>query len=145
MDKQTRDLVATLAPALAPLGRTIFQQRIQRKQMEEKAEIEKELIETRAQAEGDAAISLSETTERTVTAFEETVEEMKLEESCDTCKMILDSLTELPEAQQGRALAEFGRFKQALEGGATEDELRDLLQQHPTLLRAFRSKFDVDV
>lgn len=60
--------------------------------------------------------------------------DLKAQENCQTCLDLLEAIEAAPHDQQVRALAEWGRFKHAVERGESEAELREVLESSDVLV-----------
>jgi hypothetical protein len=136
-------LAAEAVPAVAPVAKTLLNNRLQMRAMERQKEAEIELVEAKQNVEGDAAPSpmgLSDTSDpsesveqQTDDAFAESIEAMKRDEECDLCARLLDGFTRLDRQDRPVALAEYGRFKQAVDDTEDVDAIRDEISRMTVL------------
>lgn len=151
-DQTKAELVDGGTSLIGTLLKDLLTRRTQREQMEQRKEMEVELAKVRqehapddddqpADAVQPAQNSRGEpaVTQELRAAFEE----LKANEECSTCRQLLEPIAELPPRQQLHALTEYGRFKQAMEGGADKDELEAIIRDSDTLSAMFNESMGV--
>lgn len=143
------EAAASALPALAPICRTVLNNRIQLRAMERQKDAELEVIEAKKEF-GDTRAFAGPATppdtadrvrEQDEDAFQESIERMKAQESCDLCARLLDGIARVDAADRAVALAEYGRFKQAVDdtddAAAVRDEIGEMTVLRDVMEREF--------
>lgn len=142
MDKRTAQ---QLAPAAVPLLQLAADYYLENKKMEQRGEIELQKAEARAeQLQGLREVQQRQPQIRNDRqTAPETIEQMKAETDCSFCHEILDSIATLPQDRREMALAEYGRFQNAIEDGAAQDDLEDVLRETDQLRAVIEEELKV--
>ena len=152
MDPDKAKLAAALLPDVLPIAREAYRQRTQRQLLEEQKEYEREVLEARKEADNTSVVEPQPTADTSTgtpsqpsggaDVIDRAIDDIQSETECGICTQILESLRSLPEEEQAKALAEYGRFQQAIEAG-DEDEARAVLSETPTLRNVVESEFNL--
>lgn len=153
MDEQQAEMFGMVAPAFAPLVREYLAHNMQRRRLEERKELEMEMIETKAEARSggivrtgdgssepdtgadsetdavDAAISAAEELERSIDQF-------KRESWCEACQQAAEALKNQPVPRARKGLQELREMEQMVERGADVDEVADRMEQFEVITDA---------
>lgn len=136
-DNTKRDVVAGGAGLLGTLARELLSHRTQMQQLEEKKKMELELARARQESGGDADDPPRSEPEPSRTRqspdLSAAIRDLRRRDDCATCQTLLEAIEQADPETQAIALTEYGRFKQAMEAGASEEELRRILRSSETL------------
>lgn len=166
MDQRQAEQLASLAPALAPVAKTVTTYYMNKRRMEQEKEMELELVEKRAEAAaeanrepaprpapqpspesdsgGDEAESESEAeSDAAGIGHAIAIERLKDETECKTCKHLLDGIKDLPADEQGIAISQYGRVKGKIEDQTSLEETKEALRDSPMLMRVLREQFNI--
>jgi hypothetical protein len=92
-----------------------------RKRRQARAEARREMIEAQAQAIDPSKFSASESRRSEPTREAQPggggIDRLQEQTDCTFCEALLEAARELPEPERTQAVAEYGRFQGALEGG----------------------------
>jgi hypothetical protein len=156
MNQRTAQQLGQLAPALVPVARTVTEYYMTQKQLHQQREAQLELVEARAEhtdtrrrrVPAEPAPAPQEPEESTsrepVDGTEEAVERLRERTDCEICDEILQGIGDLPPAEQGVALTEYGRFRGRVEDDAPMDEIRAALSDAPKLKSIMADRFNAD-
>lgn len=137
METETRKrAVNALAGLAQDAARDLLRYRSKKKQMERELEIEKELAKAKRQAEIEAereAGSTEGSTEGVSGGMDATIEEMRSETNCGLCEEILGAIKRADPSLQAQALVEYGKLRDAIEDGASEERFEQILSQSEAL------------
>lgn len=74
--------------------------------------------------------------------FDRVIDRLEQRDQCSLCRNLLDAIRDEPPDVQAEALAEYGRLKGAMESGATQADLENIIEDSETLQRLVRSGLD---
>ena len=154
-ERQIR-LAAEAMPALAPLCRTMLEEKLNERAMERRKDAELELIEAKQQVDSGPGASLqissqqSETrdTEQQViqqdqSVFDDSIDQLQREEDCGLCARLLDGIRDVDPEDRARALSEYGRFKQSVDDTDDVSQIRDEVDEMPVLKEVMETEFNM--
>lgn len=134
-----RELVKTGTSVVGSFIHDMLTHRNNMKQIREEKEMEVELARARQNAGSN-----SPSTEETVTeasggvgrsGVADAIADLRAREDCETCQQLLEAIEHADAHTQAVALTEYGRFRQKMDEGATEEELRAVLDNSEALRR----------
>lgn len=136
-DETKQELISTGTSVMGSLLKEFFIHRNRVNQMQEKKDLELELAKARTGAASDQGTERDDTRRSRPTPedadLREAFHDLKARENCGICRQLLDAIEHADRRTQIRALTEYGRFQHAVETGASEAEIRDILEQSDTL------------
>lgn len=146
-DDTKRELVSAGGGLIGSLIRDMLTHRTQMQQMEEKKEMELELAETRQEAEHGEPHPEPSTQPSAprdeVADVSHAIQDLKAREDCGVCRDLLEAIEMADSSVQVKALTEYGRLKRALEAGASQEELREVIGSSETLEGLIQQESDV--
>lgn len=156
MNTETKtELIDTIAGTATALGKELFVRRADRKQMETRAEMEKEIAEARERAAQAGAETTNtrgqqpqvESTTPGVAEQDEPpepavpdsgIEVLMEKEHCDMCRAILEYVRDLDPERRAEGLADYGRMKRAMEYDETEEAVKEVVKNSDILREAMQ-------
>lgn len=141
MHEQTRqELVKNAIGLCRELGRDLASYVATTRRLEKEHELDRKVLEARERAgeNGDTPASTSAPPEPREPAgaptpsaaeIETEIDELIAEETCGTCRSILQTLKERPPREQVRGLKEYGQWMGQINDNADGEELRETLRE----------------
>jgi hypothetical protein len=145
MDRNQVELASALISATVPVARTMVNQKMRERRLENQKESQIEILEAKERADTGGGSDLAEqmaaaTASEDSSDWDESIRQLQAQTDCEVCSSLLDGIRELPAEDRGLAISEYGRFQDQLEH-ADEDEIRETLEQSPALRRALELEF----
>lgn len=72
--------------------------------------------------------------------FDRVIDRLEQRDQCSLCRNLLGAIRDEPPDVQAEALAEYGRLKGAMESGATQADLENIIEDSETLQRLVREE-----
>lgn len=136
-DQTKRELIESGTGVIGSLLKELLVHRNQMARIEQEKEMDLEIAKARRQA-----ASSNQSTEATSSTHKQQVgepdlsaafEDLKAREDCSICRTLLEAIEQAESDVQVRALTEYGRLKHAVDSGASEDEIKQILTSSDTL------------
>lgn len=147
MDERQAEILGMVAPAFAPLAREYLGHSIKKRQLEEKKEMEIEMIEAREEArEGNGIVQGGEQqtddpVESAISAaenLEAKIDEFKRESWCEACQQAAEALKNQPVPRARQGLQELREMEKMVENGADVDEVADRMEEFEVITDALQ-------
>jgi len=141
-------LATEAIPAVAPIAKTVINERMQMRAFERQKEAEMEVVRAKNEY-GQPSIPTTTTqpqqkvVEQSADAFEDSIDEMVAAEDCSVCSQLLEGIKSLEPENRPVALSEYGRFQQSVEDTDDVDAIRGELEDLPVLKRVMESEFNM--
>lgn len=138
-----RDVIDSGSTVLGSLLKEAVIHRQQLEQIQTEKELELELARERAKGTnghgtGETAADRAAAQAVGAGAGDEDIREafadLRQREECGICQQLLDGIEQADRRTQVRALTEYGKLQRALETGATEGEIRELIEDSDMLV-----------
>lgn len=143
MHQETKEeLISSGASAIGSVLKELFVYRTNMEQMEQRKEMELELARARQNTDQDGVEldsgrgqSAPAPTDQRIgdSDLQEAFADLKEREECGVCRQLLDAIEHADRRTQVKALTEYGKLAHAVETGATEQEIRTILERSDTL------------
>lgn len=141
-DETKSELISSGASAVGSVLKELFVHRTNMEQMEQRKEMELELARARqgADTDGESAASGGDRQPASPPGstvgdpdLQEAFADLKAREQCGVCRQLLDAIEHADRRTQVTALTEYGKLAHAVETGASEQEIREILERSDTL------------